>query len=259
MTAPDAMNGSLRWRWSAAGVVAIVVSVAALTRLVDPTLERLDITGVVATATLMLAGVVIGRFSPGETIREAGLAGVVSFLLLTGYLQAVEGAGVRGIVWVAGPFYAASLAMAAAWAGEMLQGTVEEAYDDHSLDWPWVFVCVVCGFVVEAYAVFVGGALFSVTASGLLVLFVFTIFLTGCLVGALSPGFTAIEPAVASVAMVILSAALAGLWLADPLSAPALLAGGAGGLLAGVAGGFLGETLQRGPAGSGFRRMVRGE
>ncbi len=165
----------------------------------------------------------------------------------------------RGIVWAAGPFYGAALAMAAAWAGEMLQGTVEDAHDDRGLDWPWVFVCVICGFVVESYAVFVGGAFVPVTASGLLTLFLVTIFLTGCFVGLLSPGFTAVEPAVASVAMVVLSAALADLWLSDPLSAAALLAAAFGGILAGVAGGFLGETMQRRPEASGLRRVVRGE
>jgi hypothetical protein len=255
----EAAEGSLRWRWMVAGVVATVVLVAAMTRLVDPSLDRLDITGVVATATLMAAGVAIGRFSHGETIREAAIVGALSFLLLAGYLQAVEDADVGGIIWAAGPFYAASLAMAAAWAGEMLQGTLEEAYDDRGLDWPWVFVCVICGFVVESYALFVGGALLPVSAGGVLTLFLVTIFLTGCFVGLLSPGFTAVEPAVASVAMVVVSVALAELRLSDPLPVPALLAAALGGLVAGVAGGFLGETLQRRVEASSFRRVIRGK
>lgn len=251
-------SGSLRWRWVLAGALATALLLSVFVRVVDPDLSRLDVSGVVAAATLMLVGVVIGRYSPGETIRETGVAGMVAFLIVMGYLEWGRDVDVWGLVWAAGPFYAAMLAMVAGWVGEMLQGTLEDAHDDHALDWPWVFVCVVCGFVLEAYILFLGGALFTFTAAHLLPIFFVTIFLTGWFVGLLSPGFTAIEPGVASLVMVGLSAALAALWLSEPLPVGALAWSAAGGLVLGVAGGWVGEISQSRRGGAALRRLVRG-
>lgn len=251
-------SGSLRWRWVLAGAAATALLLSVFIRVVDPDLSNMQVSAAVSAATLMLAGVVIGRYSPGETIRETGVAGVLVFLVVMGYLEWGRGVDVWGIIWAAGPFYAATFAMVAGWVGEMLQGTLEVAHEDRALDWPWVFVCVICGFLLDAYLLFLGGALFELTAAHLLPILLVTIFLTGWFVGLLSPGFTAIEPGVASLVMVGLSAALAALWLPDPLPAGALVWGAGGGLVLGVAGGWLGELSQSMRGGAALRRLVRG-
>jgi hypothetical protein len=227
-------------------------------QLVDPGLERPAVSGLVATATLMLTGIVIGRISSGETVAEAGVAGVVIFVLIALFLRAFRGFDVPGLAWFAGPFYAATFSMSAAWVGEMIQGTVEDAQEDQRVDWPWVFVSVICGFLLETYVLFLGEALFALTAVHLLPILLVSIFVTGWMVGFFSPGFTAIEPAIASIMMVILSVGVAEIWLLDPLPLPSVIAGTVGGLILGLAGGWLGEFTQSGPRALEIRRLIRG-
>ena len=258
MAALSGFATSLRWRWIVTGVILSAALLILFIEIVDPLLQRPAVSAVVATVTLMLTGVIIGRWSTGETIVEAGIAGAITFVLIVAYLEAGAGRSVAGIVWVAGPFYAATFAMISGWVGERLQGTVPDAHDDRPLDWPWVFVSVVCGFLLEIYAFFLGGTLVGFTAGYLVAILLGSVFLTGCLVGFCSPGFTAIEPAIASIAMVLLSAGVAQLWLMGPLSLSDMIIGAAGGLVAGLLGGWVGELAQSGPRALALRRLVRG-
>ncbi len=251
-------SASLRIGWVVAGVAIIAGLLVLVVSLVDPGLDRPAVTTVVATVTLLFAGILIGRLSSGETVAEAGIAGATILLLLVGYLELGRGVEVPGIVWVAGPFYAAAFAMVAAWTGEMLQGTVEDAHDDRRLDWPWVFVSVVCGLVLLVYGYFLGEALMGLTSVHLLAVMLLSVFVTGWMVGFFSPGFTAVEPALASAMIVVFSAGLAEVVLAQPLPLSTLLIGGVGGMTLGLAGGWLGELTQSGPRGAAVRRLIRG-
>ena len=91
--------GKLSWSWILAGVVGTAALLAATVQVVDPTLQRPRVLVLIAVATLMLGGIVMGRVSPGETIVEGGVAGAVVFILAAGYLSFVRGVDLPGIGW----------------------------------------------------------------------------------------------------------------------------------------------------------------
>lgn len=238
---PDA---PLRWAWVVAGVLVGALLIALVVYLIDPGLERPAESMLLLTLSLILVGLFVGYGSEGETIREAALAGVVLILLLAAFALAVLGTAVPAMVWILGPFYSAALAMAGAWVGEMLQGTLDEAHDDEAIDWPWVFVSVLIGFTVATYLVFVGRALIGFTPGQGLGVFAASFLITGWIVGRFSSGVTMVEPAIAAAAMVVIDSAFLILWF-EGLSVSWILIGFCGGALLALLGGWLGERSQR--------------
>jgi hypothetical protein len=137
------------------------------------------------------------------------------------------------------------MAMLGGWVGEMLQGTLEEAYDDRAVDWPWVFVSVIIGVTLSAYAVFLGRALFDLTTVQSLLVFAASFLVTGWIVGFSSPGVTMVEPAIAAGMLIIIDAGFIILWFDDLAASQTLLIGFGGGMVLALLGGWLGETHQR--------------
>jgi hypothetical protein len=235
----------IRWAWVGGGVVIGAFLVSLFIYLVDPGLERLDLSGFVFALSLILVGIFVGYRSPGVTIREAALAGVILLLLVAivaiGFLRV----DVPIITWLMSPFLAAIVTMAGGWVGEMLQGTLEEAHEDRAVDWPWVFVSVVVGLMLSAYAVFIGQALFDITNEQSLYLFALSFLVTGWIVGFLSPGVTMVEPAIAAGMLVLADGALVVMWFEDIPGSQLLLIGFGGGMVLGLLGGWLGELTQQ--------------
>jgi hypothetical protein len=235
----------IRWAWVGGGVVIGAFLVSLFIYLVDPGLERLDLSGFVFALSLILVGIFVGYRSPGVTIREAALAGVILLLLVAivaiGFLRV----DVPIITWLMSPFLAAIVTMAGGWVGEMLQGTLEEAHEDRAVDWPWVFVSVVVGLMLSAYAVFIGQALFDITNEQSLYLFALSFLVTGWIVGFLSPGVTMVEPAIAAGMLVLADGTLVVMWFEDIPGSQLLLIGFGGGMVLGLLGGWLGELTQQ--------------
>jgi len=240
-TAPE----PLRWAWVTGGVLLGSILISLFVYMVDPQLERPAVTGLVVTLSLVLVGILVGYRSSGETIRETAIAGLI-LLILTGIVAvAVLNIRVPVLVWLLSPFYAALLTMAGGWVGEMLQGTLEEAHEDKAVDWPWVFVSVIIGFTLSAYAVFLGQALLNLSPMQNLLVFAASFLVTGWIVGFFSPGVTMVEPAIAAAGMVILDAGFVILWFDALPQFQTTLIGFGGGVVLALAGGWLGERTQR--------------
>lgn len=238
-------NEPLRWVWVGAGVLLGAGLISLFVYLVDPSLEDPVAAAAVAVLSIILVGVLVGYRSPGETIRETAIAGIILLILL-----AIVGAGilkisVPALAWLMAPFLVAGVAMLGGWVGEMLQGTLEEAYDDRAVDWPWVFVSVIIGVTLSAYAVFLGRALFDLSTLQSLFVFAASFLVTGWLVGFFSPGMTMIEPAIAAGMLIIADAGFIILWFDDLAASQTLLIGFGGGMVLALLGGWLGEVHQR--------------
>ena len=242
-TDPAQPDERLRWTWVGLGALLGAVLISVVVYVIDPRLDRPQVTGLVVTLSLILVGMAVGYHSRGETIRETAIVGVILMLLAGIAAVTVVHAPVPGAVWVLGPFYAATLSMAGGWVGEMLQGTLEEAHHDEPLDWPWVFASVVIGFTLSAYMVSLSEALFGLSGSQLLLVLAFSFLVTGLIVGAFSPGFTMIEPAIAALGMIVLNGGLVILWF-DRLPARPILLGFAAGTVLALVGGWAGERAQ---------------
>jgi len=235
---------AIRWAWVIAGVGLGSMLISVFVYVVDPQLQRPAATALLVTLTLVLTGILVGYHSPGETIRETAIVGVILAILTAVVLSAFLGVRIPIIAWLLTPFYAATLAMAGGWVGELLQGTLDEAYDDKAVDWPWVFVSVIIGFTLSAYLIFLGQALFDLGPVATLVVFAASFLLTGWIVGFFSLGVTIVEPAIAAGLMVVLDSAFVVLWLERTPSLQAILIAIFASVLLALLGGWLGEKTQ---------------
>ena len=158
---PSPRAGGLRWGWILAGVlIASVLISLFLSVLVNGSRPRTG--GFVVLLSVVLAGILVGYHSRGETIRESALAGLI-LVVVTGLISAVAlDLAVPLRVWLASPLVIPGLAMLGGWTGELLQGTLEEAHEDRRVDWPWVLVSIVLGFTLSGYAVLVGRELMGI-------------------------------------------------------------------------------------------------
>ena len=89
-------SGPVRWSWILASVVLTAVLLVVFIRIGDPALQRPAVLALVATATVMLVGIVIGRISAGETIVEAGIGGSSCSSLSRGTRQGFAGSTCPG-------------------------------------------------------------------------------------------------------------------------------------------------------------------
>jgi hypothetical protein len=245
ITNQAADSDPLQWSWVAVGVLLGAALIALFIFIVDPGFERGPVTLLALTLSLLLVGILIGYRSPGETIRETAVAGLILFVLTALAAVVFRGATIPVLVWLTSPFYAALLTMAGGWVGEMLQGTLEEAHEDKAVDWPWVFVSVIIGFTLSAYAVLLARELLALTPMQNLFVFAASFLVTGWIVGHFSPGVTMIEPGIAAAGMVILDAGFVILWFDAVPRLQSTLIGFGGGILLALIGGWLGEKTQK--------------
>lgn len=249
---PSKTPDALRWAWVVGGVVLGAVLIGLFMYLVDPDFQRPAVSGLMISLTIVLVGVLVGYRSRGETIREAAAAGIILIFIIVFIAAVGLGISAQPLVWLLSPFFGAMLALVGGYAGEMLQGTLDEAHEDKAIDWPWVFVSMVIGFSLSTYLVFLGQALFALTPADRLMVFGLSFFVTGWIVGFYSPGVTMIEPAIAAGGLVALHAGFIVLWFEAGPPLGTLLVALTGGVLAALAGGWLGEKMQatRKPAAS---------
>jgi len=235
----------LRWGWIAGGVLLGAGLISLFLFAIDPTLSEPAIAGLIVGLAIILTGIVVGARSRGETIREAGAAGLVLVVVMAVLSIAVFRLSIPVFAWLMAPFFVPALAMLGGWAGELLQGTLEEAYDDRAVDWPWVMVSIVIGFTLSSFAVLLGQRAFGLTTDQSLLAFAGSFLVTGWLVGFFSPGMTMVEPAIAGGLMLVVDCGFVIMVFERLPGAQVVLTGFVGGMLLALLGGWLGETTQK--------------
>ncbi len=242
---PPGAPEPLRWAWVAGGVLLGAALIGLFLWLVDPGLERPSQASSVFVLSVILVGIFVGYRSRGETIVEAGIAGIVLLILTAIIAIAALGLRVPTFAWMISPFLVLLLAMAGGWVGEMLQGTLEEAHEDRVVDWPWLFASVLIGLTLSSYGVLLGRALLGLTIEQSLLAFAVSFLVTGWIVGYFSPGTTMVEPALAALLMLIVDAAFLILWFETLPAQQTLLTGIGGSVVLAFLGAWLGESMQR--------------
>lgn len=239
-----APEGPLQWKWVGAGVALGTVLLGLFLLVVDPRLERPAVAGYVLALALLLSGLLVGRMSHGETIRETAIVGSVLVLGAGLLAWAFLDVGVPVFAWLMAPLYAAPLTMLGGWVGETLQGTLDDGPGEDLVDWPWVIVSVVVGLVLSTFSVLVGSARFGLEPTQCLWLFAVSFLVTGLMVGYFSPGRTLLEPAVAAGLMAVINCGFVITWFGTLPVGSVLAVGCGGGIVLAIAGGFIGERLQ---------------
>lgn len=232
----------LSWFWVLLGILLGAPLIASLTAVVADEPPRPDVALLVGTLTFALVGILVGYHSPGRTIREPGVSGVV--LAIAGALTFGTLLDARlsptwyAIVLCGGPV----LAVVGGWAGEMLQGTLEREGRPEGIEWGWIGVGTLLGVMLSCYSVFVLNAIFEPAPLYVLLAFVDSLFLTALFVGYFSPGVTILEPALAAMLVIAVDFLLGTLGFHAPFPLAAVLIAAVGAFFVALLGGYLGEV-----------------
>jgi hypothetical protein len=194
--------------------------------------------------TFVLAGIFVGFHSPGKTVVEPGVAGGIIALAAGTILSSMGVYPVGAATLVMWLVVGSVLSAMGGWVGELMQGTIGAETATKKLQWPWIVVGVVLGFVFNVYFVFVGRAIFGLDPVGIMVSFGLSFLLTGFFVGFFSPGVTLAEPAIAGVLLVAINATVTVFGFQAPFPLPAILLGFVGAFCLALAGGWVGELVQ---------------
>ncbi len=236
---------NLRWTWIVIGVFGGAILISSFVVIVWQELPSPNVAILVGGMTVGLTGMLVGYKSPGETLVEPAVAGLILTVTSAGILRFAVGLPITvaefGIAAVLGSF----LALGGGWVGEVLQGTLVVADTDVPIQWPWILVGISIGLILNVYFVFMGRALFGLSSLGVLVSFSISFLITGFFVGYFSPGVTLIEPALAGGGLILMDALLARIGFHAPFPALAVLIGIGGAVFIALVGGWLGERIQR--------------
>lgn len=127
----DQAKGGTQWGWVLAGsVIAFILN--AFFVIGGFALLKFGLIGIVTAfgASFLLAGLIVGYFSPGVTIKEAALAGVFSVILNAVFLYSFSLLMAEEFVYVAEGLVAGFfLALLGGWLGEKLQSFMETDTD----------------------------------------------------------------------------------------------------------------------------------
>ncbi len=241
---PSVPGGSppISWNWVLIGVVAGALLLASLIPIVRDLPPRPDVAILVGALTFALMGVLVAFKSPGATVREAALSGIVLALLTFVGIRFIEDVSVAPALSAMGFAAAILLSAVGGWAGEVLQGTYRSTSTE-GLQWAWIAVGTVLGVMLSVYAVFVPAGLWGFGGLGILACFSASFLVTAFFVGFFSPGITILEPALAAVLTIVIDGGLAALGFSAPFPLPVIVLGMLWVFLVALAGGYFGEVL----------------
>jgi len=236
---------SLQWKWVWVGVVVGAILVTVFVALATSQFHNPFVPTLIASLCFVITGIIVGYKSPGITIREAAVAGVILMIFML--LVLTYGFNVTLTVgyWIFALVLGFFLSMLGAWVGEQLQGTLSTASSETTkISLPWVATGVVIGFLLNNLAVFILFALFRFGLTQLLVSLGLSFVVTGIVTGYRSPGVTIGEAAVAGIALVVVNFVFVYLgfsaWLPIGYIIVALIVC----FLLSLVGGWIGEQLQ---------------
>ena len=252
MTQTQHQEPGLHWKWVALAVVAGLLVVGASYFIVEPMFKNKEIQALVMLVGYVVAGAVIGYFSPGVTIKEAGIGGTLVSVIMLTVISLVQSGASRSDIEFSGAQNILLLALGivfsfvGGWIGEKLQGDEESQQERHqtSFSWKWVIVGVIVGFVLNVMFVFLLAPLFKVNPTLELGAFLVSFIVTGFIVGYKSPGVTLWEPAVAGLFSVLLDWIFLEVLVQLHVDVPYVVAGVALGFLINLLGAWAGERYQ---------------
>jgi hypothetical protein len=146
-------------------------------------------------------GIIVGYFSPGRTVTEAAIAGGILMVLTIGgiYFDFIKADSI-GNVALFSLIIGMPLTQLGGWVGEELQ---EGTDTTRKLQWRWIVVAVIFGYVLNNFSVFFVVSYPDFRFSTLRIFFAISFLVTGFVIGYRSPGVTIIEPAIAGFVILI--------------------------------------------------------
>ncbi len=240
----------LQWQWIIIGAV-VGVFLTSLAVFYVGSVFHSFIPILVGGLSFILTGIIVGYNSPGVTIKEAALAGIILALLTVWVISIGYEAGISVgdalLVIVAGFL----LCLIGGWTGEKLQGE-EPVPFRRGFQWQWVLVGTVIGLLVNTFFVAFFSPLFKLDlmrhTSYLVFILAFwglSFIVTGIIVGYKSPGVTITEAAVAGVVMVLFNLLIIYVGLETQLPVMVVVLAMIIGFVLAMFGGWIGEKMQK--------------
>jgi len=238
----SAATSALQWKWVIIGVIAGAFIMGVIVGITAKSFHNVFIPSLIGSIGFVITGIVVGYYSPGVTIREAAVGGlilavVVLFSLLTVFSQSIT--VFQTLVTVV---FGYLLAFVGGWVGENLQE--ERAEQTRGMQWRWVGAGIVVALILNSIGVFVFAPLFNYNLTAIFVSFLVSFVIAGYVVGYSSAGVTIKEAAVAGLATVVIDWALVSFGLGMSVPFRETIIGLTAGFLLSMLGAWAGEWLQ---------------
>jgi hypothetical protein len=245
----------LQWKWIFIGLFFGLISTVIANDITSSSYPGTIIPAIVGSISgFLIMGIVVGWLSPGVTIKEAVVAGIIMIFVLFIYLGFSGQLSVIPISYIIIALVIGFLfSLLGGWIGEILQGETEDKKSP-GLQWRWIVVGVIIGFSISALLLLI----LAPKSSERTIIYLLCIgfITTGILVGKRSPGVTLIEAAIGGAITAILDYILFVFLLSQNI--PVYVFFGVGtslsfgtiiivfiiGLVLSLIGGFIGEAIQ---------------
>jgi len=242
----NGVTGSLDLKSVAGSLIIGLIAVFGLGWMSGTTFAALPFPVLSLLSGFILTGMVAGLLSKGETISEPVISSVIVSIALYFFLPGLNLQGFADIhpehILLIG-LNGIMLSFAGAWAGEMLQGTMETAEEVKHLEWGWVLAGTILGVMVSILVSTLLIIVLGFEFTPLLIAFVIGLFLTGFLIGYRSAGVTIMEAALAGLFTLVINVDILTLALVPPGFDEIMLALILGGVLS-MIGAWVGEKIQ---------------
>ena len=238
--------GSLDLKSVAGSLVIGLIAVFGLGWVSGSTFAALPFPVLSLLSGFILSGMVAGLLSKDETIAEPVISSVIVSLALYYFLPGLNLQGFADIhpehILLIG-LNGIMLSFAGAWAGEMLQGTMESASEVKHLEWGWVLAGTILGVMVSILVSTLLIIFLGFVFTPLMIAFVIGLFITGFLIGYRSAGVTIMEAALAGLFTLVINVDILTLALVPPGFDEIMIALILGGVLS-MIGAWIGEKVQ---------------
>ncbi len=251
---PNQPEGAIDWFWVFWGTVIGLVIIGAFTFITSTKYNPEAVKAIpllIGGLAFAVTGMILGHYSPGHTVKEAAIAGLI--IPIVGFILSSMHIGPRFIdemlIWQKALLAISGMLMCqlGGWVGEEIEG-----YDHPTkyIQWHWIVVAAVIGFILNSFVIFFVG-LWSLSIVP--VFMGLSVFAAGIIAGYKSPGHTEKECSIAGAVTILLNYLF--ITFALDISAGdfkvesgtmliivlvSILAGGA----LGLGGGYLGERMQ---------------
>lgn len=187
--------GKLGWKWIILGtLIGSVLATFSYDLLARAITGRLVAASIVGICSFVVAGMIIAYTSPGSTVKESAIGGMLAGLLSAFFLPRL-GHDLTLVYAVSIPVAGLLLGLLGGWVGEEFQGTIKDT--STGVQWGWVAAGIVTAFVFNNFLGFGAVAFSGLNMKLVLVAFSASFFLSGIIIGYKSPGSTILETALA--------------------------------------------------------------
>ncbi|MFH1131573.1 MAG: hypothetical protein V1754_09565 [Pseudomonadota bacterium] len=208
MATETPVSTRLQWKWVLIGTVIGVILATFLFYIMAETFNTYYVPAFIALLSFVLMGIIIGYNSPGYTIREPALGGLLAMIITMVIVRYVFDYNPPAGQTISAPILGFFLALLGGWVGEELQGSKERSGPGAKivgLEWAWIITGTVVGFILNNIVVFFLFALLAMDITGVLIAVCVGFLVTGMIVGYKSPGVTIKEAGFAGLLGVLLN------------------------------------------------------